>query len=150
MAPPFSMSRLWHHVSIPAEVDGFLIPSPTWLPRFVHVILYSLSHSSHAVLLTLSSFSLSLSLSLSLLSISRVSTLSLSLFSISQSPDSLYLSRSSLYSRIHSTPRRKKLAALPYAKAAVGGQTECAVCLLFTYEPILFSILIPRLNERNV
>ena len=39
MAPPFSMSRLWHHVSIPADVDGFVIPSPTWLPRFVHVIL---------------------------------------------------------------------------------------------------------------
>ena len=45
MAPPFSMSRLWHHVSIPAEVDGFLIPSPTWLPRFVHVFILSLSLS---------------------------------------------------------------------------------------------------------
>ena len=61
MAPPFSMSRLWHHISIPADVDDFLIPSPTWLPRFVHVI-FSLS-SSQAVLLPLSSFSLSLSLS---------------------------------------------------------------------------------------
>ena len=39
------MSRLWHHVSIPAEVDGFVIPSPTWLPRFVHVIFHSLSLS---------------------------------------------------------------------------------------------------------
>ena len=38
MARPFSMSRLWHHVSILAEVDGFVIPSPTWLPRFVHVL----------------------------------------------------------------------------------------------------------------
>ena len=109
MAPPFSMSRLWHHVSIPIEVDGFVFPSPTWLPRFVHVLLHSLSLSS----LYLSSPD-SLSLSLSLLY-------------ISQSPDSL--SRSSLYSRIHSTPRRKKLAALPYAKAAARGQTECTVYL---------------------
>ena len=38
-------SRLWHHVSIPTEVDGFVIPSPTWLPRFVHVLLHSLSLS---------------------------------------------------------------------------------------------------------
>ena len=45
MAPPFSMSRLWHHVSIPAEVDGFVILFPTWLPRFVHVLLHSLSLS---------------------------------------------------------------------------------------------------------
>ena len=59
MAPPFSMSRLWHHVSIPVDVDGFVIPSPTWQPRFVHVILHFLS-----LHLTRSSF-LSLSLSLS-------------------------------------------------------------------------------------
>ena len=65
MALPFSMSRLWHHVSIPADVDGFVIPSPTWQPRFVHVILHSLSLHSHAVLLPLSSFSLSLFFSLS-------------------------------------------------------------------------------------
>ena len=45
MAPLFSMSRLWHHVSIPAEVDGFVISSPTWLPRFVHVFILSLSPS---------------------------------------------------------------------------------------------------------
>ena len=37
------MSSLWHHVSIPAEVDGFVIPSPAWLPRFVHVLVHSLS-----------------------------------------------------------------------------------------------------------
>ena len=53
------MSRLWHHVSIPAEVDSFVIPSPTWLPRFVHVLLHSLS---------LYSLSLSLPLFLSSLS----------------------------------------------------------------------------------
>ena len=58
MARPFSMSRLWHHVSIPAEVDGFVIPSPTWLPHFVHVFILSLSSFS------LSLFSLSPSLSL--------------------------------------------------------------------------------------
>ena len=39
-------SRLWHRVRIPAEVDGFVIPSPTWLPRFVHVLILSLSLSS--------------------------------------------------------------------------------------------------------
>ena len=55
MARPFSMSSLWHHVSIPADVDGFLIPSPTWLSRFVHVFTFSL-------------FSLSLPLFLSSLS----------------------------------------------------------------------------------
>ena len=58
MAPPFSMSRLWHHVSIPDEVDGFVIPSPTWLPRFVHIFILSLSSFS------LSLFSLSPFLSL--------------------------------------------------------------------------------------
>ena len=56
MARPFFMSSLWHHVSIPAEVDGFLIPSPTWLPHCVHVFIFSLC--------TLSLFILSLSLSL--------------------------------------------------------------------------------------
>ena len=68
VAPPFSMSRLWHHVNIPTEVDGFVIPSPTWLPRFCpRPSSFSLS-SSHTVLVPLSSFSLSLSLSLSLFS----------------------------------------------------------------------------------
>ena len=58
MAPPLSMSRLWHHVSIPAEVDGFVIPSPTWLPRFVHVIFHSLSLSLPLFLCSLSSLPL--------------------------------------------------------------------------------------------
>ena len=67
VAPPFSMSRLWHHVSIHADVDGFVIPSPPGS----HVLSTSFSlssfylSSSHAVLLPLSSFSLSLSRSLS-------------------------------------------------------------------------------------
>ena len=62
MAPPFSMSRLWHHVSIPAEVDGFVIPSPTWLPHFVHVILHSLSlHLTRSSFISLYFLSLSLS-----------------------------------------------------------------------------------------
>ena len=55
------MSSLWHHVSIPAEVDGFLIQSPTWLPHCVHVFILSLCTLS---LFILSLFILSLSLSL--------------------------------------------------------------------------------------
>ena len=58
MARPFFMSSLWHHVSIPAEVDGFLIPSPMWLPHCVHVFILSLCTLSLS-LHSLSLFSLS-------------------------------------------------------------------------------------------
>ena len=79
MAPPFSMSRLWDHVSIPVKVDGFVIPSPCFV--------------SGTSSFSLSLFSLSLSPSLSLFSffsppISTVSLeifLSCSLLSLSQS-----------------------------------------------------------------
>ena len=77
MAPPFSMSRLWDHVSIPAEVDGFVIPSPTWLPCFVQVLLHSLSLYSPSLSLfsffspPISTVSLEIFLSSSLLSLSR-------------------------------------------------------------------------------
>ena len=104
MARPFSMSSLWHHVSIPAEVDGFLISSPTWLPRFVHVFILSLCT------LSLSSFSLSPSLSVfsffsppqrQSLSRRRAGSLSLPLFlySLSSLPlsDGLSLSLSLLF-----------------------------------------------------
>ena len=50
---------MWHHVSIPAEVDGFVIPSPAWLPRLVHVLLHSLSLSLPLFLSSLSSLPLS-------------------------------------------------------------------------------------------
>ena len=70
VARPFFMSSLWHHVSIPAEVDGFLIPSPhvaaTLCPRFHSLSLQSLS------------LSLLFILSLSPLSLSSLSSLPLS------------------------------------------------------------------------
>ena len=109
MAPPFSMSRLWHHVSIPAEVDGFVIPSPTWLPRFVHVFILSL--------FILSLFILSLSHSLSLLFLlspsatvslateSKVSlSPSLSLFSFFSPPQRRSLSLPLFLSSLSSLP----------------------------------------------
>ena len=55
------MTFFYVHLSIPAEVDGFVIPSPTWLPRFCP------RHPSSLFILSLSlSLSLSSRLSLSL------------------------------------------------------------------------------------
>ena len=134
MARPFSMSSLWHHVSIPAEVDGFLLPSPTWLPRFVHVF-------------TLSLFSLSLSLSFSLLFLLSPSATvslspSLSLFSFFSPPQrrSLSLSFSLLF--LLSPSATVSLATESRVSLAEAG-------LLPLYEPRCFHVTVPSSSMKQ-
>ena len=114
MAPPISMSRLWHHVNIPAEVDGFVIPSPTWLPRFVHVLLHSLSLYSLSLSLSLSLFSFFSPPQRRSLSRRRAGSLSLPLFlsSLSFLPlsDGLSLSPSLSLFSFFSPPQRRSLS----------------------------------------
>ena len=94
MARPFILGPvLWHHVSILADVDGFVIPSPTWLPRFVHVIL-SLFISTVLYFHGFSSSPLSLFLLLSSSREGEIASPSLTIF-LSSSLLSLSLSFSS-------------------------------------------------------
>ena len=98
-------SRLWHHVSIPTEVDGFVIPSPTWLPRFVHVFILSLSLSFSLL------FLLSPSTTVSLATESRVSlSPALSLFSFFSPPQRRSLSPSLSLFSFFSPPQRRSLS----------------------------------------